>query len=77
MEWIKIERDADGVASAKTINDIVKLHKDGIPIVLASKDVYGDEYDVISTIHDIFEWYGDIEHSSHYTHYLPLPKLIV
>ena len=74
MTWIKIDRDKDGVANIKSINEIIKLHQDGFPVALASKDTYCCEYDVISPIHDIFEWYGDIEHNPHYTHYLPIPK---
>ena len=77
MQWIKIDRDENGVAHTESINKIIKLHQDGFPVALASKDTYGYEYDVISPIHDIFEWYGDIEHSPHYTHYLPIPKLEV
>lgn len=77
MTWIKIDRDENGFASIESVNKIIKLHKDGIPVALASKDSYGYTYDVISPIHDIFEWYGDIEHNPHYTHYLPIPKLIV
>jgi hypothetical protein len=73
MSWIPIDRDESGFASIESINAIVKLHKDGIPVALASKDSYGYTYDVISPIHDIFEWYGDIEHHAYYTHYLPLP----
>ncbi len=75
MTWIKIDRDENGVASIESINAIVKLHKDGTPVALASKDSYGYTYDVISPIHDIFEWYGDIEHHAYYTHYLPIPKI--
>lgn len=74
MNWLPIDRDENGVASIESINKIIKLHQDGFPVALASKDTYGYEYDVISPTHDIFEYYGDIEHSSYYTHYLPIPK---
>lgn len=75
LQWLPIDRDENGFASIESVNAIVNLHKDGIPVALASKDSYGYTYDVISPIHDIFEWYGDIEHHAYYTHYLPIPKL--
>lgn len=36
-----------------------------------------DSYAMLSTDHDIYGWYGEIERNTDYTHYLPLPKLEV
>lgn len=72
MEWIKIERDRDGFATDECLDKICELHEQGNLIVVTdTRDDYLD-YDFISPKHDIYEWRGDIERHTYYTHYLVL-----
>ena len=72
MEWIKIERDKDGFATDECLDKICELHEQGNLIVVTdTRDDYLD-YDFISPKHDIYEWRGDIERHTYYTHYLVL-----
>ena len=73
MTWIKINRDENGFATIETLNVIVELHKDGVPIAMRC----GDTYEMLSPDHDIYGWYGEIERDTDYTHYLPIAKLEV
>ena len=76
MTWIKIDRDEDGFTTRETLNAIVELHKNGVPIVMRSSDAY----EIFSPYHDIYGWYAEysgIERLTDYTHYLPIPKLEV
>lgn len=75
MEWIKIERDKDGFATEECLDKMTRA----LPCVLLSQfNEHGVEhfYDV-ATLVSIDYWMVEINTNTHYTHYLPLPKLEV
>lgn len=73
MEWIKIDRDNNGFASAECLDKMFT----SLPIVVVKQ--YSDRcilYESICIWNDIYGWRGDIERDATYTHYLPIPKLV-
>jgi hypothetical protein len=71
MKWLPIDRDDSGFATEETLNAIVELYNNGVPIAM----LCGDTYEMLSPNHDIYCWYGEIERNTNYTHYLPINKL--
>ena len=75
MEWIKIERDRDGFATDECLDKICELFEQGNLIILNDARKLYTEYQIIEPSHYIYEWRGEIERHTYYTHYFPIPKL--
>lgn len=73
MNWIKIDRDKDGIATEEHLRKIEECYCKDIPVVIAYEN-YLQDYDVITPCSRINAWLANIKREKVYTHYLPIPK---
>ena len=74
MKWIKIDRDENGFATEECLDKIFSH----LPVVLHHNKM-GGGYDILNPQTKSLKLYlrEGVKTSKAYTHYLPIPKLIV
>ena len=76
MTWIKIDRDESG----RITDDCYYAMLDSLdehPCFVVSADFNYCDYLIVTQLTNIGEWYDLVMANPHYTHYLPIPKLVV
>ena len=72
LQWLPIDRDENGFATEECLDKMFST----LPIVVVFNLPDGRKvYEGISETGYIDDWRGDIDRDTHYTHYLPIPKL--
>ena len=74
MTWIKIDRDESGFVTEECLDKIFSH----MPVVLHHNKM-GGGYDILNTQTESLKLYlrEGVKTSKTYTHYLPIPKLVV
>ena len=74
MTWIKIDRDEND----RITDDCYYAMLDSLdehPCFVVSADFNYCDYLIVTQLTNIGEWYDLVMANTHYTHYLPIPKL--
>lgn len=74
LQWLTIDRDEDGLATVECLDKIFN----NLPCVVCSQTEGGYKYyNMVGEYFDMMHNREDIRTNTGYTHYLPIPKLIV
>ena len=72
MNWKEIKRDKDGFATEECLNEMFEN-----ALIAVARSEHNRVYYEVIKLEDQEDWRGEIDRDIRYTHYLPIPKVVL